>query len=95
MPATATAARPRMTAEEIATRARQRAKDEGLHSFAVETHRLYLVKSRSITGEHHMVRVNGDRVACDCKGWYYRQSCTHSAVVIRRGEREGWLAKEG
>src|SRR5439155_91199 len=90
--------RPRMTAAEIEARARDRAVEERLHSFAIEAQRLYLVKSRqSAPGTHHMCRVIGDhigaRVTCDCKGYQYRSSCTHSAVVIRRGEREGWLPR--
>jgi hypothetical protein len=93
---TATAARPRMTAAEIEARARQRAIDERLHSFAIEAQRLYLVKSRqSAPGTHHMIRVIGDgkasRLLCDCKGYEYRKSCTHLEVVRRRGERERWL----
>src|SRR5438094_6817239 len=94
----ATVPRPRMTSEEIEQRARSRAVDERLHSFAVELHRVYLVKSRtSAPGSFHMCRIVGTaqtaRVLCDCKGFEYRSSCTHIEVVKRRGEREGWLPK--
>ena len=41
-------------------------------------------------GAMHQVRINGrhEVTSCTCKGWFYRQSCTHSQAVERRLERE-------
>jgi len=80
MNAPAAAARPRMSTADLTARARSRADAEHLHTWAVEPGRLYLVKSRKLApGSHHMVRVNGDAVGCDCPGDVYRGPgvCTH------------------
>jgi hypothetical protein len=81
-----------MTEEELDDRARERAISERLHTFKLAGEPIYMVRSRkSEPGSMHFVRVEDGRVtSCSCcKGWEYRQSCTHAAAVTRRLEREG------
>ncbi|MEJ7655206.1 MAG: hypothetical protein WKH64_18670 [Chloroflexia bacterium] len=78
------------THEELVERARQRATEDGLHSFQVERNKLYLVKSRRLApGTYHMVRVywNG-QITCDCPGWERWSVCAHQQTVAKRMERE-------
>lgn len=78
------------THEELVQRARERAAEDGLHSFCVERRRLYLVKSRRLApGTHHMVRVySNGQVTCDCPGWERWSVCAHQQTVVKRLERE-------
>jgi hypothetical protein len=84
-----------MTTEELQTRATDRAIAERLHTFKIAGQPLYMVRSRETEpGAMHQVHVTAGAVDhCDCKGWYYRQSCTHAAAVTRRLEREGRRVK--
>lgn len=78
-----------MTDEQIHSRATERAKAERLRAFRLMSG-AYAVKSRSLQpGAFHLVSVDADGNAnCDCPGYHYRQSCTHSAAVERRIARE-------
>jgi hypothetical protein len=82
-----------MTQAELDQRARQRSIDERLHTFKLAGRPVYLVRSRqSEPGSMHEVTIDprtGQIQDCsECKGWLYRQSCTHSQAVVRRLERE-------
>lgn len=79
-----------MTMTEFDERARIRAATERLHTFKLAGQPLYLVRSRGTEpGSMHQVHVTAGQVDdCTCKGWLYRQSCTHAAAVTRRLERE-------
>jgi hypothetical protein len=80
-----------MTLDELDTRARQRAKEERLHTWKLTGQPVYMVRSRHTEpGSMHCVEVQDGRVMdCSCRGWQYRRSCTHAAAVMRRLEREG------
>src|SRR5919205_3972565 len=80
----------KLSYEDLVGRARERATEEGLHSFCVEPRSLYLVKSRKMSpGTYHMVRVHRNgQVTCDCPGWEYYGVCTHQQTVVKRLERE-------
>jgi hypothetical protein len=73
-------------------RARQRAAEEGIHTFRLAGVSAFLVKSRKTDpGAMHVVHVAGDGTVTECSncpGWHYRQSCIHAAAVTRRLERE-------
>jgi hypothetical protein len=79
-----------MTQAELDERARERAISERIHTFKIAGQPVYMVRSRNTEpGAMHQVRVLGGAVQhCTCKGWYYRQSCTHAQAVTRRLERE-------
>jgi hypothetical protein len=80
-----------MTEQELNSKARQRAIDERLHTFKITGEPIYLVRSRRTEpGSMRQVRVHDGQVtSCSCKGWEYRQDCTHAQAVTRRLEREG------
>jgi hypothetical protein len=73
-------------------RARERAADEGLHTFRLAGSQAFLVKSRKTDpGAMHVVTVDetGTVTGCShCPGWDYRRSCVHAAAMTRRLERE-------
>lgn len=80
-----------MTFQQLQQLATDRAQAERLHTFKIAGNAGYIVKSRkSEPGSFHRVltTTDGSVVACDCKGWQYRNSCTHAAAVSRRVERD-------
>jgi hypothetical protein len=83
-----------MSHEDLATRARQRSTDEGLHSWSLCPGSLYMVKSRKgAPGSFHLVSVLDGRAQCECLGAQYRGGDTraHAQAVLKRLEREGLL----
>jgi hypothetical protein len=84
-----------MTSEQISTRATDRAIAERLHTFKLTGRPVYMVRSRTTEpGSMHHVHVHADTVQhCTCRGWEFRQSCTHAAAVTRRLEREARTPK--
>jgi hypothetical protein len=79
-----------MTTQELNERATARAVAERLHTFKVAGQAIYLVRSRETEpGAMHQVHVTAGAVdRCSCRGWGFRQSCTHAAAVTRRLQRE-------
>jgi hypothetical protein len=86
-----------MMMTELNDRATQRSVDERLHTFKIAGQPVYMVRSRETEpGSMHQVHVHAGTVQhCTCRGWEFRQRCTHAAAVTRRLEREGRTHRGG
>ncbi|HZQ36778.1 MAG TPA: SWIM zinc finger family protein [Dehalococcoidia bacterium] len=83
-----------MSQAEQAARATARAHSEHVHIFAVPGRPgVYTTKSKSDPSERHSLVVDGELVACSCKGFEYRRCCKHSQALINRLAREAVAAQ--
>lgn len=48
---------------------------------------VYIVTSQTEDGRVHLVRQLPARLACDCKGYTYRNKCAHVAAVVAHKQR--------
>lgn len=47
----------------------------------------YQMPSRSVAGGMHVVKDAGHRVACSCRGYHYRGTCSHVKKVVEHKPR--------
>lgn len=83
-----------MTASEMTARAAQRASDEHVHIFKVQSiPDLYRTKSKSDPKDSYFLSIAGGYIGCACKGFEYRKSCKHAVALLKRCQREGIAAR--
>jgi hypothetical protein len=78
-----------MTTAELQARALTRAYEQHVHIFSVPGRPgVYVTRSKSEPRERYNLVVDGDIVACSCKGYQYRECCKHSEALRNRLARE-------
>jgi hypothetical protein len=82
-----------MTTAQLQARALTRAYEQHVHIFSVPGRPgVYVTRSKSEPRERYNLVVDGDIVACSCKGYEYRACCKHSEALRNRLAREAVAA---